>query len=293
MSDTAIPQLISGSFLSYAKMLWEFIYQARFANLGATATIIPLVDPSIARINATTFATKVSSASGSAQTATWTAAPSALATPVVLNAIAGTSVWTAPGLYGPTGIPGIILNGTSEYLTIPDVNYWTNIASAFSIIFWGVITNQAATQYILTKYGAAGAREWGFGITSAEKPFLLLNDDSAGVDIDRTADAAVTTAIPVQIVVTKGAGNGATAMNDALVYVNGAVVASTATNSGAFVDMENLASAVYLGALGTPGLYYNGLVFGGPLGVTFVQAQITAAQAKNDYDIGRAALGLG
>ena len=46
------------------------------------------------------------------------------------------------------------------------------------------------------------------------------------------------------------------------IYIDGALVASTAVNSGAYVAMENLTTNVFIGAListsGTPGDFFKG-----------------------------------
>ena len=58
-------------------------------------------------------------------------------------------------------------------------------------------------------------------------------------------------------------------MNGITIYVDGVAVASTATNAGAYVAMENLATAPLVGArIGTAGTLAN--FFAGDMGQVFI-----------------------
>lgn len=281
------PALVGGDLYHFMSAFWGSLYAARLTNLGATATIIPLGDPREGKINATTFTTRAG-ASGSAQTATWTTAPSGLATPYKLEPAVK---FTDAGLHGPAGIPGVIFNGTSESLSIPDATYWTRLAaSAGSWAAWIVDTDSAASRDIFDKYDNADQREWVLQVDADDKLNLYMYDETADAAIFRTSDAVVSPGVPLHVCATY---DGATDANATVLYVNGVAFASTAGSSGVFVTMRNTTSLVTVGAAITPASYFTGTIFGGPLGPAYVQAQLTATQVAEDYKLGRYALGLG
>src|SRR3990167_8165925 len=160
-----VPVLASGSLQRYYKERWQVYKELRLSILGATATILPLIPPEAAR-DATTH-TSWPAASGSSQTVTWDAAPSSDAT-YIETPITTLSVWTAPGMYGPAGIPGIKFNGTSDGLTLPDADYWTRAAGAFSV--FGCLTAAAAsgTPAIFSKWTVTSGREFLFRLKAAK-----------------------------------------------------------------------------------------------------------------------------
>ena len=276
-------------------LLWEYIYNHRFANFGATATIIPLVDPAIARINATAHNTKVSNASGSDQAVTLSAAPSGWSTPFDLILAADPNVKSSARLHGPAGIPFLIFNGTSERATIPDAAYWSATLDAVSIVFCGFFVATTGRQTVIAKSDEGGAldREFSVHMTATETLQFIEYDETADGNISRATDAAVALSVPLHCAVTMDTG---ATMANAVWYVNGASTASTAATSGTFVTVQDRTSVVSIGSdnASTPGQYLNGSgLYGGPFGIAFVQAQLTAAQVKKDYDLWRAAMGIG
>lgn len=124
--------------------------------------------------------------------------------------------------------------------------------SAFSVLALVNVTDTAAARTIIAKAetndGSGNGAEWEFMITSADKLMLRLWDNSAGATPDRTSDAAITQGSPVLLGATYSGTGGASALNGATLYQNGQSVASTATNSGAYVAMEDKASEVSVGA---------------------------------------------
>lgn len=195
-------------------------------------------------------------------------------------------------MHGPAGIPGIVLNGTSEYLSIPDATYWTTAAgSTFSVVACIYPVNTAGTGTLMAKYTAA-QEEWTVYILSDETVRFTITDTTAGVSIRRDSDGAVAVGTPAHLVFTY---DGATNANGMVIYVNGVSVASTATNGAGFVTMRNNTSTVTMGAVDsvTPSNYLNATYYGGPWGPTFTQTQLTAAQVLNDYRLWRGDMGLG
>lgn len=299
-----VPILESGDLYKLAPALWSPIYEARFRDFGNTTTIIPLVDPTtsdylpatetvLSRINSTTHKTVVYNASGSAQTVTWSTAPSAMGTPFTMTRA---NRFAASGLHGPSLIPGLALNGTTERWSIPDAAYWTPvIATKLSYVFCCLAVNTATQQALIAKVDDANvAREFFVKLLADETFVVILYDQVAVVSVQRASNAAVPLLTPIHIAFTWDGSVGATAMDSAVIYINGAAVASTATNNASFVQVRdgalNLGNAYDQG--GTPLFFWQGSMYGGPFGPTVVNAQLTAAQVTNDWRRFRAAMGL-
>lgn len=89
-------------------------------------------------------------------------------------------------------------------------------------------------------------------------------DESAGVHCNRITDAALSIGKHSLVIVDDGTG-GAIAANGITIYVDGVAVASTATNNGAYVAMENTATDAWIGAYEGTGGAPTGF-FGGDFG---------------------------
>ena len=287
-----IPELSQGSYHTHYALSQELVYNARFANFGTTATIIPLVDPAIGRINATAHNTKVTNASGSDQVLTFATAPSGMGTTFDLMPAPTPNLYAAARLHGH-GVPSLKFNGTSERATIPDVAYWTRAATApFSLVACIMVPNLGANSYVIAKDNGSSAQEWALYFVSDETIRFQIFDQTASANISLASNAAVTQNVPLHIAATY---DGGTDMSASVLYVNGASVASTAAASGVFVTMRNTAAVVSIASdsAGTPAQYWSGSIFGWGFGIAFTQTQLTAAQVKNDYDLWRAMMGLG
>lgn len=285
----------AGSNLHLQRLFWPVIREGRFSSFGATTTILPLIPPDAA-INATTHTTWPA-ASGSSQTATWSTAPSGLTTAYKEDIITTRSSWLTPGMYGPAGLPGIKFAGSNaNRLTVPDAAYWTRSTSAFSIVACVVQPAAGTERVIIAKWDATALaqREWILDVDTAGKIQFLLRDQSASVVVSRVGDAASPTLVPIHIAVTHDGGTGATAMANAVIYINGASISSTATNNASYAGMDDGTASVSVGRdSDSNSLSWAGLIFGGPFGPTFVQAQLTANQVLRDYELWREAMGLG
>ena len=169
-------------------------------------------------------------------------------------------VWTAEatmeGRLFPQGRgTSLSFNGTSNILTTPDTNDLSfgngTVDSAFSVLALANITNTAAFRVVVSKWNATGsAREWElFLVDTTDAMQFLIRDESAAVSVARTSDAAVTQGSFRLFGATYSAATGgATAGNDMTLYQDGVAIASTATNSGSYVAMENLGAAGIIGA---------------------------------------------
>ena len=272
-------------FPNYA--LWHAsLYEDIWNIVGATATILPFGDPYHGAATATTFTSQRATATGLNATCTW-------ANSLTL-ATFGTPAPQHVGI-----IPVAAFNGTNEYATTPDDTYWSRgdgaTDSSVSIVVWVNITDTANFRRIFEKgTGAASTSEWSLGITTTDLLQFALFDASLGVVPFRNSNAAVAAGSWVQLaaIYDVTGGSGATAANGITLYVNGAAVASTATNEATYIAMENTAQTVALGSDNGGGSYFSGSIAGGPLGTLYVQAVLTAAQIARLYQVGRRALAL-
>ena len=151
----------------------------------------------------------------------------------------------------------VSFDGTTDYADTPDaagLSFGNGTAdSAFSIIVLARVTDTALGRTMLSKWNATSTvREWDFEINGADKLVLNLYDESADVAPTRVSDAVITQGAWQLFGVTYSAATGgATAANDITEYVNGLLVASTATNNASYVAMEDTAAVVTLGKLGS------------------------------------------
>ena len=280
------PAVRSGGLLKLYQALWAPYYQSVLNILGPTGIVLPLGDPHHGQPNATTFTTK-----GAEQgTFTWSEAPGSFDTPLDL---------TDPDSFQGI-VPVVAFNGTDEEADTPDAAFWSVDDSGdngFSMGAWVHVTDAAATRVILSKWStSASAREWTFELDSSDKLVFRARDVSASAEVNRLVDAAISQSVWVFVVMTYDGAGGVSAMDSVTLYQNGAVAASTATNSGSYEAMENNTTLVGLGSHVAANSPFNGKMAGGPLGPWFVThdaaGTITADQVRALYDLGRAALGL-
>lgn len=122
-----------------------------------------------------------------------------------------------------------------------------------SIVAWVYVTNQAASQVILSKWhGNNDTREWNLVVDSSEKIGWYCYDDVDDRQASRTTDAALSVGWHHIAMVYDNADaswSGATAMNFVTFYVDGSLVASTATNDALYSGMIDRGQEVRMGAL--------------------------------------------
>ena len=246
--------------------------------LGPTGVILPLVDPS----DPSSFTTIGAAA------AVFTWSPGPFESPVTLQ--------------GPAAIPIITFNGTDEMADSPDADFWSVDDSGdagFSLGIWARLTATPANVTLLSKWGASGNREWAWDVNVSDRLELYLSDNSVGAFPVRRGQSNIAQDQWVFLVVTYDGRGGGSAADGITHYVDGVVQASTASNRGSYVAMDNATEPTALGAegrSGSPGNFFNGQMAGGPLGPWFVThnaaGAITAAQVAELYVLGRDALGL-
>ena len=274
------PAVASGGLLKLYQALWAPYYQAALSVLGSTGVILPIGDPHHGQPNATTFTTK-----GEEQvTFTWSEPPASFDTPLDL---------TDPDSF--QGImPTVDFNGTDEEADSPDAAYWSRDDSAgegMSLGVWVNMPNPSANVRFLAKWDSTPTAEWQWFIHSSDVMRWQMRDISAGVQNQRASDAAIPFNQWVFLAITYDGTGGATAQSGVTFYEDGAVMASTATESGSYVAMENGTGVVQL-AFAQGIEFYDGKMAGGPLGPFFTQKELTADEVRALYDLGRAGLAL-
>jgi hypothetical protein len=242
------------------------------------ATILPFGDPAYDSAGKTTFRT----VGAIAATFTWSKDRTTLDSPITY--------------IGPGNIPAVTLDGVDEEADTPDAAAWTlstgGSDDAVSMVVWANITSAASYRGILNKWGAAtNVSEWILYFGPTHKLTFAAADASANVQCGRTTDAGVSTGQWIHVAATYDGAGGATAMNTSIVYVNGAAVASTATNDASYVSMDNQSSVVGLGKIGA-GYFFAGSLAGGPLGPALTMKELSAAEVKRLYAYDRYFMGV-
>ena len=276
------PTVQSGGLLKLYQALWAPYYQAVLNTLGSTGVVLPLCDPHHGQPTTAFFTTK----GEERVTFTWSEPPRSFDTPLDL-----TDADSFQGI-----VPVIELNGTDEEADTPDAAYWSrgdgSSDSAVSMGFWVNLDTLTSTPRLFDRY--AGGAEWRYLVLSTGELRFQTRDNSAGIEVKRESSAgAIATGQWYFLVATYDGAGGATAMDGATLYRDGAVLASTATNNGSYVAMENGTGVTKLGqeADGAGG-ELDGRIAGGPLGPFFTQKELTADEIRALYDLGRAGLGL-
>jgi hypothetical protein len=185
-------------------------------------------------------------------------------------------------------VPILTFNGSDEEADTPDLGYFSRGDLAFTMgAMIRLTTGGSGTRTILAKY-ASSAAEWLLVINSSGKIQVTCSDQSAGVDSTRVSDAAISEDVWHLVIATRpAAGTGTTAMDNVIISVDDAVVASTATSSSSYIGMENLSGVVHLGQ------YLSGNFFAGSMALPFfVQGVVTPDEKLRIWDLARRAMGL-
>ncbi len=152
--------------------------------------------------------------------------------------------------------------------------------SDFSLAAWIYVTSHTDEQDIFTKWGTV-LREWNLLLDSSEKLSLGLYDESENAAVSMKTDDTLTAGWHfVAATYEDGVGADADAGERITLYVDGAVVASTAGKSGGvYVAMEDTAEKVMIGARvpATPAKFFqdkidNVMLFSKLLSLAEVQA---------------------
>ncbi len=181
----------------------------------------------------------------------------------------------------------VSFNATTDGGTVPNnTRYSFNAASLldlpFSVGAVALATAAATTRTMLSKYDASTNNEWRFIVNSTHLLDLELTDASAAVAVLRASNSAITEGAIQHFAATYSGLGGATAMNGVLLYVNGAAVASTATNNASYVAMENHTALLGVGR-DSPG---GARLMNGQLALTWLSGvQLAAAEIADIYNL--------
>ena len=136
------------------------------------------------------------------------------------------------------------LNGTSQFISIPNHADFTPALTPFSISAL-VYMHDATTFLIAGKY-LANNREWRLLTDSDDKLYWYVYDESAGAYLCRYYNTTITSLQNTWLhVVTTY--DGGTAVTGLKIYLNGVRADNKSAVSGTFVAVEKLAATVYIG----------------------------------------------
>ncbi len=162
------------------------------------------------------------------------------------------SSWTSADNVFKGQVMALDFDGTDDYLTVADSATLSfgdgSNDEAVTLSGWVEIVASASSQRILTKWNGSGTvREYIYGIDGDEKLSYVVYDESADKIASRLTDAPLAVGWH-HIAITYDGTGGAVAMNGVTMYVDGLLVASTATNDASYVAMEDTASVVIVGS---------------------------------------------
>ena len=174
-------------------------------------------------------------------------------TALEVNSVDEDAEATATKLVGPA----MYFNGSSSYVEVSDdakLSFTDGTDDLpMSISAW-VKSDDLTGMWVITKYANSGSSEFIFSINNSDKLSLSLFDNANSTSCNRASDAALTAYEEqwIHIAATCSSSSAGTARaDDITLYVNGAVVASTATNSGTYSSINNTSAAVWIGRQGT------------------------------------------
>ncbi len=174
-----------------------------------------------------------------------------------------------------------------------DFSFIEGVDGDFSLMAWVYVTSDAGPSTIIANYDGNAEREWRFRITTNRFLQLNLYDETNDISIHRQADTALVNGWHLVVATYEGehgSWSGATAANFITLYVDGEVVASTATNDVSYVKMVDSGADVTIGAhfLTDPALNHiyrdridNVAVFGDVLSA----AEVLALRASDAYEV--------
>ena len=147
------------------------------------------------------------------------------------------------------------LDGTDDHVDLGDSDDFSfGDGSNDEAVTWaGVfeVVDTAGNQTIMSKWDETVVlplREWRIYLIDTEALRIMQFDESENKQSFRTTNAGLSVGWHSFVITSPGDG-GATVMNNVKIYIDGALVASTANNDAGYVAMENLASKCWVGAI--------------------------------------------
>lgn len=177
----------------------------------------------------------------------------------------------------------VSFNGTTQYTNTPNSAALTfgngTTDSAFSGAVFGNVTDTAAVRSMIARAEFGVSVDFDFRVDGTDALQLLLTDFGTAT-CNRRSDAVITQGSPQLFGFSYTGAGGATAANGITLYANGAVIASTATNSASYVSMNGTAVTTNIG------MNTNDQYFSGTIGCAVVYAgALTLAQHRAIRDI--------
>lgn len=176
------------------------------------------------------------------------------------------------------GADAVVITNDHDELSFDDSG-----DNPFSIAAWIYVTEHTDGQVILSKIDSSN-KEWQLFLSASENLIMSVIDQSAS-----EADARIVSddsLVPGwhHVVGTYGGAGGSTAADDMVLYVDSAVVDSTATTNANYVAMENLTGKVVVGAriASSLELYFQDKIDN----VVLFAAELSAANVLNLYNDG-------
>lgn len=159
-------------------------------------------------------------------------------------------------------------DGTDDYVNLGDHNDFSfGDGSNDEMVTWfGMVevTDSVLDRELISRWNnisESEAREYLIRFNSDEKIYCFFYDESANVNCSRISDSGVGVGFHSFVITYDGTG-GATAADGIKIYIDGSIIASTATNSGSYVAMENIVTDLCFGVLkdtsGNPSGFYDG-----------------------------------
>ena len=176
-------------------------------------------------------------------------------------------------------------DGVNDYITIADtseLSFGNETAdSAFSISAW-VYVKDATKFRLINKCGFDSIMEWSFATDANDDLRLALYDATTSNYISQKADAVLPENQWVHVACTYNANEAASGI---ILYQDGAVSASTATDVGSYTAMHSTSATIEMGRLRystTTADYSDGNICNVSIwSVVLTQAQIKSIMYKN------------
>lgn len=142
-------------------------------------------------------------------------------------------------------------SASTQYVAFQDaanLTFGTGAAdTAFSVIALANVTDTAASRTLASKWNT-GAFEYLFRVDTTDKLCLFLANTAGTLVPTRVSDAVISQGSWRVFGASYSGVGGATAADGIVLYQDGAVIASTATNNASYVAMSDTATPVEIGS---------------------------------------------
>jgi len=186
--------------------------------------------------------------------------------------------------------PGYWFDQIDDKITVSDndnISFGNGTTDTPFSIIANIQPDDITRFYMAFKGVGSTNREYCFALNAQDKLQLLLEDDGVSAAPYRLADSAETSLLPATYGASYDGGGGATAADGIVLYKNGKVVPSTATNDGSYIAMENEGSDLFIGNNGASdwasGAYFSLRMFNLELSAAEMKAFSTGGPIPYKY----------